>query len=200
MIRGVPAPRFRPFFAHFPPSLARSLRLGARTPGSAKERRKNGGKRAQNGVETGVSDPYIRMPQPWRDGAPDRPSDAPADNAAVPTRRRSAEPAACRCIDPGAGRGRLGPRRAPRRRCVGGCYRSGCLGPQGSDGGFSRGPAPTPVVGRHDIAAIWVAFFSRWQRYRCSQGRQAGAGAWRGGGASGAGRCSCDRANARNGR
>ena len=21
----------------------------------------------------------------------------------------------------------------------------------------------------HDIAAIWVAFFSRWQRYRCSQ-------------------------------
>ena len=25
-------------------------------------------------------------------------------------------------------------------------------------------------VSRHDIAAIWVAFFSRWQRYRCSQG------------------------------
>ena len=68
MISGVAAPRFRPFFAHFPPSLARSLRLGARKPGSAKERRKNGGKRAQNGVETGVSDPYIRMPQPW--GAP----------------------------------------------------------------------------------------------------------------------------------
>ena len=22
-------------------------------------------------------------------------------------------------------------------------------------------------VSRHDIAAIWVAFFSRWQRYRC---------------------------------
>ena len=64
MISGVSAPRFRPFFAHFPPSLARSLRLGARKPDSAKKRRKNGGKRAQNGVETGVSDPYIRMPQP----------------------------------------------------------------------------------------------------------------------------------------
>ena len=64
MIWGVAAPRFRPFFAHFPPSLARSLRLGARKPGSAKRRRKNGGKRAKNGVETGVSDPYIRMPQP----------------------------------------------------------------------------------------------------------------------------------------
>ena len=25
-------------------------------------------------------------------------------------------------------------------------------------------------VSRHDIAAIWVAFFSRWQRYRCRQG------------------------------
>ena len=23
------------------------------------------------------------------------------------------------------------------------------------------------AVSRHDIAAIWVAFFSRWQRYRC---------------------------------
>ena len=22
-------------------------------------------------------------------------------------------------------------------------------------------------VSRHNIAAIWVAFFSRWQRYRC---------------------------------
>eukprot|EP01045_Picozoa_sp_COSAG04_P018420 COSAG04_NODE_1703_length_5883_cov_393.943811_4_plen_165_part_00 len=66
MISGVSAPRFRPFFAHFPPSLARSLRLGARKPGSAKKRRKNGGKRAKNGVETGVSDPYIRMPQPCR--------------------------------------------------------------------------------------------------------------------------------------
>ena len=22
-------------------------------------------------------------------------------------------------------------------------------------------------VSRHDIAATWVAFFSRWQRYRC---------------------------------
>ena len=64
MIWGVAAPRFRPFFAHFPPSLARSLRLGARKPDSAKIRRKNGGKRAQNRVETGVSDPYIRMPQP----------------------------------------------------------------------------------------------------------------------------------------
>ena len=66
MISGVAAPRFRPFFAHFPPSLARSLRLDARKPGSAKKRRKNGGKSAQNGVETGVSDPYIRMPQPCR--------------------------------------------------------------------------------------------------------------------------------------
>ena len=27
---------------------------------------------------------------------------------------------------------------------------------------------PNPLtVSRHDIAAIWVAFFSRWQRYRC---------------------------------
>ena len=25
------------------------------------------------------------------------------------------------------------------------------------------------VVSRHDIAAIWVVFFSRWQRYRCWQ-------------------------------
>ena len=25
-------------------------------------------------------------------------------------------------------------------------------------------------VSRHDIAAVWVAFFSRWQRYRCGQG------------------------------
>ena len=25
------------------------------------------------------------------------------------------------------------------------------------------------AVSRHDIAAIWVAFFSRWQRYRCRQ-------------------------------
>ena len=25
------------------------------------------------------------------------------------------------------------------------------------------------AVRRHDIAAIWVAFFSRWQRYRCRQ-------------------------------
>ena len=39
MIRGVPAPRFRPFFAHCPPSLARSLRLDARKPDSPKERR-----------------------------------------------------------------------------------------------------------------------------------------------------------------
>ena len=23
------------------------------------------------------------------------------------------------------------------------------------------------IVSRHDIAGIWVAFFSRWQRYRC---------------------------------
>ena len=41
-----------PDFAHFPPFFARSLRLGARKPDSAKERRKNGGKRAQNGRET----------------------------------------------------------------------------------------------------------------------------------------------------
>ena len=26
-----------------------------------------------------------------------------------------------------------------------------------------------PVVSRHDIAGIWVAFFSRCQRYRCRQ-------------------------------
>ena len=24
-------------------------------------------------------------------------------------------------------------------------------------------------VSRHDVAGIWVAFFSRWQRYRCEQ-------------------------------
>eukprot|EP01045_Picozoa_sp_COSAG04_P006482 COSAG04_NODE_319_length_16893_cov_23.060141_11_plen_274_part_00 len=52
MISGVSAPRFRPFFAHFPPSLARSLRLGARKPDSAKntakERRKKGQKRGRN--------------------------------------------------------------------------------------------------------------------------------------------------------
>ena len=52
MISGVAAPRFRPFFAHFPPSLARSLRLGARKPGSAKttakERREKGQKRGRN--------------------------------------------------------------------------------------------------------------------------------------------------------
>ena len=41
-----------PNFAHFPPFFARSLRLGARKPDSAKERRKNGGKRARNGRET----------------------------------------------------------------------------------------------------------------------------------------------------
>ena len=64
MISGVSAPRFRPFFAHFPPSLARSLRLGARKPDSAEKRRKNGAKRVKNGVETAVYDPYIRMPQP----------------------------------------------------------------------------------------------------------------------------------------
>ena len=41
-----------PDFAHFTPFFARSLRLGARKPDSAKERRKNGGKRARNGRET----------------------------------------------------------------------------------------------------------------------------------------------------
>ena len=61
-----------PFFAHFTPFFAHFLRLGARKPGSAKERRKNGGKRAQNGVETGVSDPYIphlSSPAPMRNAA-----------------------------------------------------------------------------------------------------------------------------------
>ena len=28
-------------------------------------------------------------------------------------------------------------------------------------------PGASPRVSRHNIAAIWVAFFSRWQRYRC---------------------------------
>ena len=32
-------------------------------------------------------------------------------------------------------------------------------------------------VGRHDIAAIWVAFFSRWQRYCCSQAKSTSEGA-----------------------
>ena len=64
LIRGVSAPRFWPFFAHFPPSLARSLRLGARKPDSAKRRRNNGGKGAKSGVETAVYDPSIRMLQP----------------------------------------------------------------------------------------------------------------------------------------
>ena len=30
-------------------------------------------------------------------------------------------------------------------------------------------------VSSHDIAAIWVAFFSRQQRYRCQQGRRSTA-------------------------
>ena len=38
-------------------------------------------------------------------------------------------------------------------------------------GSFSLYHQGTPIVldpvSRHDIAAIWVAFFSRWQRYRC---------------------------------
>ena len=46
------------------------------------------------------------------------------------------------------------------------------------DGSCSANPGPgfRPGPGnRHDIAAIWVAFFSRWQRYRrwqASQGRR----------------------------
>ena len=40
-----------PFFAHFTPFFAHFLRLGARKPDSAKERRKNGGKRGRNGRE-----------------------------------------------------------------------------------------------------------------------------------------------------
>ena len=59
MIRGVSTPRFWPFFAHFPPSLARSLRLDARKPDSAKRRRNNGGKGAKSGVETAVYDPSM---------------------------------------------------------------------------------------------------------------------------------------------
>ena len=31
------------------------------------------------------------------------------------------------------------------------------------------------AVSRHDIAAIWVAFFSRWLRYRCRQVNYASA-------------------------
>ena len=38
-------------------------------------------------------------------------------------------------------------------------------------GSFSLYHQGTPIVldpvSRHDIAGIWVAFFSRWQRYRC---------------------------------
>ena len=41
-----------PNVAHFSPFFARSLRRGARKPGNAKGRRKNGGKRARNGRET----------------------------------------------------------------------------------------------------------------------------------------------------
>ena len=57
-----------PNFAHFPPFFARSLRLGARKPGNAKGRRKNGRKRAQNGRETvgwvGVGIPRRRSRAP----------------------------------------------------------------------------------------------------------------------------------------
>ena len=41
-----------PNFAHFSPFFARSLRLGARKPDSAKERRKHGEKRGGNGRKT----------------------------------------------------------------------------------------------------------------------------------------------------
>ena len=34
----------------------------------------------------------------------------------------------------------------------------------------SRDPNPVSVS-RHDIAGLWVAFFSRCQRYRCRQGK-----------------------------
>ena len=33
--------------------------------------------------------------------------------------------------------------------------------------GKEEKPELPPIVSRHDIAGIWVAFFSRWQRYRC---------------------------------
>ena len=36
------------------------------------------------------------------------------------------------------------------------------------------------AVSRHDIAAIWVAFFSRCQRYRCGQARLDASGALEG--------------------
>ena len=43
-------------------------------------------------------------------------------------------------------------------------------------GGRSAQGEPVPskpwMVSCHDIAAVWVAFFSRWQRYRCRQGFQ----------------------------
>ena len=32
---------------------------------------------------------------------------------------------------------------------------------------LSPGASPLVLVSCHDIAAIWVAFFLRWQRYRC---------------------------------
>ena len=52
------------------------------------------------------------------------------------------------------------------------------------------------VVRRHDIATIWVAFFSRWQRYRCHQVTDYGA--WEAiGGGKGFGSHGCDNPNAR---
>eukprot|EP01045_Picozoa_sp_COSAG04_P010029 COSAG04_NODE_602_length_12195_cov_7.867560_2_plen_332_part_00 len=40
---------------------------------------------------------------------------------------------------------------------------------EASNAGGTELLVETLVVSRHDIAAIWVAFFSRWQRYRCGQ-------------------------------
>ena len=43
----------------------------------------------------------------------------------------------------------------------------GLIPPDFETEGASTWPFRLPLVSRHDIAAIWVAFFSRRQRYRC---------------------------------
>eukprot|EP01045_Picozoa_sp_COSAG04_P005660 COSAG04_NODE_265_length_18593_cov_4.226776_16_plen_213_part_00 len=50
-----------PNFAHFPPFFARSLRLGARKPDSAKGRRKTGAKRPRNSGLSGVGIPLLEL-------------------------------------------------------------------------------------------------------------------------------------------
>ena len=56
-------------------------------------------------------------------------------------------------------------------RATGSCYPA-TTAPHPSSIPTSPGPAapPSQPVSRHDIAAIWVAFFSRCQRYRCLTG------------------------------